>query len=92
MTSRRQFLSASAAMTFTAGPSHAAKSKMVSGVYPFASRGADRQARLRDMTKDILPTRMLTFDPRHVQGQQQAHGVGRMSWSCHGKSRLAIRA
>src|SRR5713101_10989 len=64
MTSRRQFLSASAAMSlFTAGPSYAAKSKMVSGVYPFAEFEARIAKRdFRDMTKDILPTPCMLVD------------------------------
>jgi 3-hydroxy-D-aspartate aldolase len=64
MTSRRQFLGASAAMSlFTAGPSHAAKSKLVSGVYPFAEFEARIAKRdFRDMTKDILPTPCMLVD------------------------------
>ena len=64
MTSRRQFLGASAAMSlFTAGRSQAAKSKMVSGVYPFAEFEARIAKRdFRDMTKDILPTPCMLVD------------------------------
>ncbi len=48
---------------FTAGPSHAAKSKMVSGVYPFAEFEARIAKRdFRDMTKDILPTPCMLVD------------------------------
>src|SRR5882762_8254791 len=64
MTSRRQFLSASAAMSlFTAGRSYAAKTRTVSGVYPFAEFEARIAKRdFRDMTKDILPTPCMLVD------------------------------
>src|SRR5436190_7514570 len=64
MTSRRQFLGASAAMSlFTAGRSQAAKSKTISGVYPFAEFEARIAKRdFRDMTKDVLPTPCMVVD------------------------------
>src|SRR6266705_4191252 len=84
MTSRRQFLSASAAMSlFTAGPSHAAKSKMVSGVYPFAEFEARIAKRdFRDMNKDILPTPcmlvdldMLNANVKHMADTAKTNGI-----------------
>ena len=48
---------------FTAGRSQAAKSKSVSGVYPFAEFEARIAKRdFRDMTKDILPTPCMLVD------------------------------
>jgi 3-hydroxy-D-aspartate aldolase len=64
MTSRRQFLGATAAMSlFTAARSQAAKTRTVSGVYPFAEFEARIAKRdFRDMTKDILPTPCMMVD------------------------------
>jgi diaminopimelate decarboxylase len=62
MTSRRQFLSASAAISiFGAGRSRAART--ISDVYPiaeFEARIAKRD--FRDMTKDVLPTPCMMVD------------------------------
>ena len=61
MTSRRQFLGASAAGLLTAARSRGAKT--FSDVYPFAefeSRIAKRD--FRDMTKDLLPTPCMVVD------------------------------
>src|SRR6266403_586511 len=84
MTSRRQFLSASAAMSlFTAGRTQAAKSKIVSGVYPFAEFEARIAKRdFRDMTKDILPTPCMLVDldmfkanVKHMADTAKTNGV-----------------
>src|SRR5947208_15659624 len=83
MTSRRQFLASSAAMSLFTGPSHAAKSKITSGVYPFAEFEARIAKRdFRDMTKDILPTPCMLVDldmfkanVKHMADTAKTNGV-----------------
>src|SRR6267142_1467274 len=84
MTSRRQFLGTTAAMSlFTAARSQAAKTRTVSGVYPFSEFDARIAKRdFRDMTKDILPTPCMLVDldmfkanVKHMADTAKANGI-----------------
>src|SRR5437763_3267100 len=81
MTSRRQFLSATAAGVLAASRSRGAKT--FSGAYPFAefeSRIAKRD--FRDLTKDLLPTPCMVVDldmfkanVKHMADTAKANGI-----------------
>ncbi len=82
MTSRRQFLGTTAAMSFlAAAPSRAART--VPDVYPFAEFEARIAKRdFRDMTKDLLPTPCMVVDldmfnanVKHMADTAKANGI-----------------